>query len=83
MRNRYLAIALMAVGIPFWGVAYAARDIERADGSRAEHMREKGGDHRVREHGNPSDGSRDRTYGSGHSEKEVREKEHDKNPDKK
>lgn len=58
------------------------RDIERADGSRAEHIHEPNGDHRVRDYGNPADGSRDRVYGYGHSDREVREKEKDNNPGK-
>ena len=56
------------------------REIERPDGSRAEHSREANGDHRVREHGNPADGGRDRVYGHGHSNEEVREKEGDRSP---
>lgn len=58
------------------------RDIERNDGTGAEHIRESNGDHRVRDHGAPADGSLDRVYGHGHSDKEVREKEGDKNPEK-
>jgi hypothetical protein len=56
------------------------RDIERADGTGAQHLREPNGDHRVRDYGNPVDGGRDRTYGHGHSDREVREKEADINP---
>ncbi|MBK3795215.1 hypothetical protein GFK99_09895 [Pseudomonas stutzeri] len=56
------------------------RDIERSDGTRAEHIRESNGDHRVRDLGKPADGSQDRSYGHGHSDKEVREKEADRNP---
>jgi hypothetical protein len=58
------------------------REIVREDGSRSEHIRESGGDHRVRDRDAPADGGRDRVYGSGHSEAEVREKEKDKSPKK-
>lgn len=54
------------------------RDIERSDGSRATHSRNERGDHVVRD----NDRTTDRIYGNGHSNKEVREKERDKNPSK-
>lgn len=58
------------------------RNIERPDGTRSEHFRDKSGDHRVRDIDRPADGRNDRTYGENHTPQEVREKEHDKNPQK-
>lgn len=58
------------------------REIVREDGSRSEHIRERDGDHRVRDHDAPEHGGGDRVYGAGHSDHEVREKEKDRDPRK-
>lgn len=56
------------------------RDIERDDGTKSHHIKDKNGDHRVRDYG--TDGGKDRHYGYGHSDREVREKEKDSQPEK-